>query len=203
MTLTTEPLPYELGKAAEGGCRGKKGRVSKRLVTPPHNSAPNLPVSVFFGTSGVPGDGCAEPSLTAARLSELWNEGARANACLNAGCTTPDECLMTGCARMRLADAIDFVRRHGPRALILTAVLLAGMMAGLAAAHAEDAAPAKKVPDFVPFVVDAQQDAAARAYLNGLTFKDAAPLVAWLNELEGRAKAQWEADNRPKEAPKP
>ena len=35
------------------------------------------------------------------------------------------------------------------------------------------------------------------------TFKDAAPLVAWLNELQARAKAQWEADNAPKpEAPK-
>lgn len=55
-----------------------------------------------------------------------------------------------------------------------------------------------KAPDFVPFVVDQQQDAAARTYLNGLTFKDAAPLVAWLNELQARAKGQWEADHAPK-----
>jgi len=77
------------------------------------------------------------------------------------------------------------------------------LVMAVVAAHAEDAAPARKVPDFVPFVVDAQQDAAVRAYLNGLTFKDAAPVVAWLNELQARAKRQWEADNAPKpEAPK-
>jgi len=83
---------------------------------------------------------------------------------------------------------------------------LAAIFLGLvlsAAAHADDAAPPKKAPDFVPFVVDKQQDAAARSYLNGLTFKDAAPLVAWLNELEARAKAQWEADNNPKPAEQP
>jgi hypothetical protein len=72
------------------------------------------------------------------------------------------------------------------------------LAASIIAAHAEDVVPAKKPPDFVPFVVDAQMDASARAYLNGLTFKDAAPLVAWLNELEARAKRQWEADNAPK-----
>lgn len=84
--------------------------------------------------------------------------------------------------------------------------VLAGFFLGLAmiaAAHAQDAAVAKKVPEFVPFVVDQQQYTAAMTYLSGLTFKDAAPLVKWLNELEGRAKEQWEADNRPKEAPKP
>lgn len=56
-----------------------------------------------------------------------------------------------------------------------------------------------KTPDFVPFVVDQQQYQAALTYLNGLTFKDALPLVKWLNEQEERAKGQWEADNRPKE----
>jgi hypothetical protein len=95
----------------------------------------------------------------------------------------------------------------GPETLAEKRAARAGFAAALLvasaiAAHADDAAPAK-VPDFVPFVVDAQQDAAARAYLNGLTFKDAAPLVAWLNELEARAKRQWEADNAPKEVPKP
>lgn len=84
-----------------------------------------------------------------------------------------------------------------------TALLILFSAASIVAAHAEDAAPAKKVPDFVPFVVDAQMDAAARAYLNEMRFKDAAPLWNWLNELEARAKAQWAADNAPKEAPKP
>jgi hypothetical protein len=82
MTVTTEPLPYELGKDAEGTPGGKKPRVSKRLVTPPHNSAPNLPVSVFFGTSGVPGDGCAADELGATDfygtvLVRTWWDGER------------------------------------------------------------------------------------------------------------------------------
>lgn len=84
---------------------------------------------------------------------------------------------------------------------LLAAVFLAG---SIIAAHADDAAPAKKVPDFVPFVVDAKQDAAIRAYLNEMRFKDAAPVIVWLNDLEARAKDQWAADNAPKvpEAPK-
>lgn len=86
--------------------------------------------------------------------------------------------------------------------------VLAGIILGLAffgsAAFADEAAKVK-VPDFVPFVVDQVQDQAARSYLNGLTFKDAAPLVAWLNELEVRAKGQWEADHavKPAEVVKP
>lgn len=80
--------------------------------------------------------------------------------------------------------------------------VLAGIFLGIffasSVARAEDAAPAKRPPDFVPFVVDAKQDAAARSYLNEMRFKDAAPLWNWLNELEARAKGQWEADNAPK-----
>jgi hypothetical protein len=84
--------------------------------------------------------------------------------------------------------------------------ILAGIFSGLVlsgAALAEDAPAKPKAPDFVPFVVDQQQDQAARAYLNGLKFQDAAPLVAWLNELEARAKGQWEADHAPKPEAKP
>lgn len=77
------------------------------------------------------------------------------------------------------------------------------LVGSVIAAHADDAASAKvKPPDFVPFVVDATQDAAARSYLNEMRFKDAAPLWNWLNELEARAKGQWLADNAPKEVPK-
>lgn len=81
---------------------------------------------------------------------------------------------------------------------LFVAALLLGV---IGAAVADDAASAKKVPDFVPFVVDQQQDAAARAFLNEMRFRDAAPLWNWLNELEGRAKAQWLADNAPKPPP--
>lgn len=61
----------------------------------------------------------------------------------------------------------------------------------------------KKAPEFVPIVVDRAQYEAVMQHLNGMTFKDALPLVKWLSELEERAKRQWEADNNPKpEVPK-
>ncbi len=78
---------------------------------------------------------------------------------------------------------------------VLASIFWASVLLG--PAFADDAAK-PKVPDFVPFVVDQQQDQAARQDLNGLKFGDAAPIVAWLNELEARAKGQWEADNAPK-----
>lgn len=53
-------------------------------------------------------------------------------------------------------------------------------------------------PAFVPIVVDQQQYQAAMQYLGGLKFNDAAPVVKWLNELEERARGQWEADHAPK-----
>lgn len=91
---------------------------------------------------------------------------------------------------------------------LVVVAMLFGILFGLAAAHADDAAVPKagaalpQPPAFVPFVVDEKQDAAARAYLNEMKFRDAAPLWNWLNELEARAKGQWLADNAPKEVPK-
>jgi Zn-dependent protease len=85
---------------------------------------------------------------------------------------------------------------------LVVAAMVAGFLLGLAAAHAEDAAPAK-VPDYVPIVIDKLQYEAVMEHLNGLPFKTALPLVKWLGELEDRAKRQWEADNAPKEVPKP
>lgn len=85
---------------------------------------------------------------------------------------------------------------------VLASIILGFALCG-SAAFAEDAAKVK-APDFVPFVVDQTQAQAAMSYLNGLKFGDAAPLVKWLNELEERAKGQWEADHAPKpvETPK-
>lgn len=83
--------------------------------------------------------------------------------------------------------------------------VLAGIFSGLilyGAAFAEDVAKGK-VPEFVPIVVDQSQYAAVMNYLGGLKFNDAAPVVRWLNELEDRAKGQWEADHKPKEAVAP
>lgn len=84
---------------------------------------------------------------------------------------------------------------------LLLALLL--LMPGLTPGMADE--PAKvKAPDFVPLVMDQNQYQAAMQYLGGLKFSDAAPMVKWLNELEERAKGQWEADHAPKpaEAPK-
>lgn len=72
----------EMGKDAGGRGAGKNRRPSEKLLTHPRNSPPNLlaaeyfalpsdfadflhPSSVFFGTSRVPGDGCAASELGA------------------------------------------------------------------------------------------------------------------------------------------
>lgn len=87
---------------------------------------------------------------------------------------------------------------------VLAGFFLASALFWSAAFAADDASAAKpKAPDFVPFVVDQTQAQAAMSYLNGLKFGDAAPLVKWLNELEERAKGQWEADHAPKPADPP
>jgi hypothetical protein len=66
------------------------------------------------------------------------------------------------------------------------------------AAFAADAVP----PEFVPIVVDRAQYNSALSYLGGLKYSDAAPIVKWLSELEGRAIEQWKADNAAKSSPK-
>jgi len=97
----------------------------------------------------------------------------------------------------------------GPFAVLIAAGVAVGNVA-----LAEDApariesghaavAPAKKAPEFVPIVVDRAQYEAVMGHLNGMAFKDALPLVRWLNELEERARKQWEADNAPKTANPP
>jgi hypothetical protein len=112
MTVTTEPVDAaqheHVGKSGRtpGGTPGREKPADSHWLLPhPHNSPPNVPASVFFGTSGVPGDGCA--------AEELGAEDA--NACLNAGCATVDECLIRGCARVRLATALDCVSKNGSR----------------------------------------------------------------------------------------
>jgi hypothetical protein len=65
------------------------------------------------------------------------------------------------------------------------------LVLGFSWAFAEDVKP----PEYVPIVVDRVQFKAAMDYLGGLKFNDAAPMVKWLNELEDRAKGQWQADN--------
>jgi hypothetical protein len=67
--------------------------------------------------------------------------------------------------------------------------------------RAEEPVAKVKAPEFVPIVVDQNQYQAAMAYLGGLKFSDAAPVVKWLNELEERAKGNWEADHQPKAEP--
>lgn len=121
-------------------------------------------------------------------------EGGLADAVLSEFCgRVPDDRVPEGPQR-------NFPLTHWGVMRTFLAGIFLGIFFSIVGAHADDAPP-PKVPEFVPFVVDKQQDNAARQYLNGLTFKDAAPLVAWLNELEARAKAQWEADNKPKPAP--
>lgn len=53
----------ELGRTPADDPRGENRAIWERLLPHPHNSAPNLPASVFFGTSGVPGDGYAADEL--------------------------------------------------------------------------------------------------------------------------------------------
>lgn len=69
------------------------------------------------------------------------------------------------------------------------------------AGHAVVAAAPKKAPEYVPIVVDRAQYDLALSHLNKQPFEFSLPLVRWLNELEDRAKRQWEADNNPKAEP--
>jgi hypothetical protein len=78
----------------------------------------------------------------------------------------------------------------------------AAMMAALlvVTVRAEEKPPVP--PEFVPFMVDKANFDAARKYLEGLKYSEAAPLVSWLDSLEAKAKSDWLAANAPKEAPK-
>lgn len=86
----------------------------------------------------------------------------------------------------------------------ISRLLVAGIFLGLLIfsvpfeARADEAAAKVKAPEFVPIVVDQNQYQAILQYLNGLKFGDAAPVVRWLNELEDRARGQWEADHAAK-----
>jgi hypothetical protein len=98
MSVTDEPIGAvrhermgKSGKDAQNRGRGEKWPSPGELVTHPRNSLSNVsgaeffpteyiglslvsllplevPASVFFGTSGVPGDGCAASELGAARV---------------------------------------------------------------------------------------------------------------------------------------
>ena len=89
------------------------------------------------------------------------------------------------------------------RAFLVTGLLLLACLPSKAeeASHLNSGAqtvPAS--PSFVPIMIDEKNFSQVKAYLGDLPSKIATPLVNWLDQLEVTARAQWEADHKPKPA---
>lgn len=77
--------------------------------------------------------------------------------------------------------------------LIVTVVAVA-----ILGARAEEPVRVPAPPEFVPFTVDQKNFETVRNYLLGLKYGEAAPLMNWLEGMEGQAKAAWTAEHMPK-----
>lgn len=85
--------------------------------------------------------------------------------------------------------------------LVLAAMVGVIVAANLAvSARAQEVSAEAKVPGFVPFVVDQRNYEAVRKHLEGLSYRDAQPVINWMDSLAAKAKEQWAAENAPKAA---